>query len=104
MTLLGRVGGDPVARGSLDHPVTMFQLATSYSIKKMPEDSVSPVQYEQRTEWHRIAVFRKGLRDIAATILNKGDRVYLTGTIEYSSFKDNTTGQTIYSTSIVAGL
>ena len=33
MTLIGRVGQDPVIRGSQEKPVTLFQLATSQSFK-----------------------------------------------------------------------
>ena len=111
VTLLGRVGATPVARGSAEHPVTIFQVATSrsYKVEHVDDDSSSSSssnpkqQYEQRTEWHRVSVFRKGLREVAATILSKGDRVYLTGSIHYSTFKDANSGQTVYSTSIIAG-
>ena len=34
VTLLGRVGADPSVRGSEEHPVTLFPLATTNSFYK----------------------------------------------------------------------
>ncbi|KAI0227384.1 Single-stranded DNA-binding protein 1-A, mitochondrial [Lamellibrachia satsuma] len=96
VTLIGRVGQDPAIRGSEEKPVTLFQLATSQSFKS-PEGV-----YSQKTEWHRISVFRPGLRDVVASQIKKGDRVYVSGSINYSQFTDKNTSQLVHSTSIIA--
>ncbi|KAK2190081.1 hypothetical protein NP493_90g05059, partial [Ridgeia piscesae] len=67
VTLIGRVGQDPVIRGSQEKPVTLFQLATSQSFKS--PDGV--------------------------------DRVYVSGSINYSQFTDKN-NQQVFSTSIIA--
>jgi single-strand DNA-binding protein len=82
VTLLGRVGQDPQQRGNPENLGTIFPLATSFSLKTRDG------QYVQRTEWHRITVFRPVLRDLVAQFVKKGDRVYVTGTISYVQYKD----------------
>ncbi|ESN98583.1 hypothetical protein HELRODRAFT_84352, partial [Helobdella robusta] len=96
VTLLGRVGRDSEVRGSELNPVTVFPLATSYTLRTKDGD------YVQKTEWHRISVFRPVLKDIVAQTVKKGDRVYVTGSINYSQFVDkNNATQRI--ASIIAG-
>ena len=82
VTLLGRAGRDSEIRGTTENPVVTFPLATSYTLKTVDGE------YIQKTEWHRISIFRPGLRDIAAQTVKKGDRVYLTGSISYSEYRD----------------
>ncbi|XP_045445319.1 single-stranded DNA-binding protein, mitochondrial [Melitaea cinxia] len=81
VTLLGRVGADPQKRGSEDHPVVNFPLATHFSYKYESGDIL------QKTDWHRISVFRPGLRDTVYKYLKKGQRVYVTGKLSYGEVK-----------------
>ncbi|XP_045492214.1 single-stranded DNA-binding protein, mitochondrial [Colias croceus] len=81
VTLLGRVGADPQKRGSEEHPVINFPLATHFSYKYESGDIL------QRTDWHRISVFRPGLRDTVYKYLKKGQRVYVTGKLSYGEVK-----------------
>ncbi|XP_072941926.1 single-stranded DNA-binding protein, mitochondrial [Epargyreus clarus] len=81
VTLLGRVGADPQKRGSEEHPVVNFPLATHFSYKYESGDIL------QRTDWHRISVFRPGLRDTIYKYLKKGQRVYVTGKLSYGEVK-----------------
>ncbi|KAJ0179403.1 hypothetical protein K1T71_005115 [Dendrolimus kikuchii] len=81
VTLLGRVGADPQKRGSEEHPVINFPLATHYSYKYESGDIL------QRTDWHRISIFKPGLRDTVYKYLKKGQRVYVTGKISYGEVK-----------------
>lgn len=95
ITLLGRVGNEPQKRGNTDHPVVIFSLATHSNYKYMNGD------FMQRTDWHRICVFKPSLRDIVMSYLKKGQRVMVTGKISYGEFKDEE-GQTKSSTAIIA--
>ncbi|CAH0721626.1 unnamed protein product, partial [Brenthis ino] len=81
VTLLGRVGADPQKRGSEEHPVVNFPLATHFSYKYESGDIL------QRTDWHRVSVFRPGLRDTVYKYLKKGQRVYVTGKLSYGEVK-----------------
>ncbi|CAH2269871.1 jg21702 [Pararge aegeria aegeria] len=81
VTLLGRVGADPQKRGSEEHPVINFPLATHFSYKYESGDML------QRTDWHRVSVFRPGLRDTVYKYLKKGQRVYVTGKLSYGEIK-----------------
>ncbi|KAJ8725084.1 hypothetical protein PYW07_016042 [Mythimna separata] len=81
VTLLGRVGADPQKRGSEEHPVINFPLATHYSYKYESGDML------QRTDWHRISIFKPGLRDTVYKYCKKGQRVYITGKLSYGEVK-----------------
>ncbi|XP_053970880.1 single-stranded DNA-binding protein, mitochondrial [Hylaeus volcanicus] len=95
ITLLGRVGNDPQTRGSTDHPVVIFSVATHTNYKYLNGDFI------QRTEWHRICVFKPQLRDTVSKYLRKGQRVLVTGKVSYGEFKDEE-GQTKPSTAVIA--
>ena len=95
ITLLGRTGNEPQLRGNQDHPVVVFSLATHSNYKYMNGDFV------QRTEWHRICIFKPNLRESVVTHLKKGQRVLVTGKVSYGEFKDEE-GQTKSSTAIIA--
>ncbi|NP_001040384.1 mitochondrial single-stranded DNA-binding protein [Bombyx mori] len=81
VTLLGRVGADPQKRGSEEHPVINFPLATHYSYKYESGDIL------QRTDWHRVSIFKPGLRDTVYKYLKKGQRIYVTGKLSYGEVK-----------------
>ena len=66
VTLLGRIGNDPQIRGSQAKPVTTFSLATSSSWKT---DEFA--EWQNRTEWHRITVFKPSLQDAVYNFLAK---------------------------------
>ncbi|XP_075972424.1 mitochondrial single stranded DNA-binding protein [Anticarsia gemmatalis] len=81
VTLLGRVGADPQKRGSAEHPVINFPVATHFSYKYESGDIL------QRTDWHRVSIFKPGLRDTIYKYLKKGQRVYVTGKLSYGEVK-----------------
>lgn len=81
VTLLGRVGADPQKRGSEEHPVINFPLATHFHYKYESGDIL------QRTDWHRVSIFKPGLRDTVYKYLKKGQRVYVTGKLSYGEVK-----------------
>lgn len=92
--LVGRLGKDPEVR-NLENGVTVanFSMATSESYK----DKVTGEKKEV-TEWHNISLWR-GLADIAAKYLHKGDMVYIEGKLRTRSWEKE--GVTRYTTEIV---
>ncbi|XP_041366334.1 single-stranded DNA-binding protein, mitochondrial-like [Gigantopelta aegis] len=83
VNLLGRLGRDAELRGSEDHPVVVFSLATNTVYRKKDGETVS------RVNWHRVSVFKPGLREKLAVHLKKGDRVFVTGSLRYDEYKDS---------------
>lgn len=41
----------------------------------------------QRTEWHKVSVFRPNLRETVLSFLKKGQRVHVTGKLSYGEVK-----------------
>ncbi|CAI6347679.1 unnamed protein product [Macrosiphum euphorbiae] len=95
VTLLGRVGGDPQKRGTEEHPVVVFSLATHQNYINNNEENT------QKTDWHRIVVFRPGLRDTVYNYLQKGQRIHISGRLIYGELKDES-GTSRTTTSIAA--
>ncbi|GAB6025801.1 hypothetical protein CHUAL_011778 [Chamberlinius hualienensis] len=95
VTLLGRVGNDPQMRGNESHPVTVFTLATHINFKQ------TDGEFQQKTEWHRISVFKPFLRDNVFKYLTKGQRALVRGRVAYGQITDSA-GATHTTTSIVA--
>ena len=81
VTLMGRVGTEPVLRGSEEQPVTTFSLATNMYWK-------SGSEWREKTEWHNIVIFRPNLVEKAFNMVNKGARLHLTGRLTYGKYVD----------------
>ncbi|GJQ84727.1 hypothetical protein Trydic_g21132 [Trypoxylus dichotomus] len=79
--LLGRVGSDPQLKGTKEHPVAIFSLATHSNYR------YDTGEFVQRTEWHRVVCFKPGLRETIMNFLKKGQRVHVTGKITYGEVK-----------------
>lgn len=76
--LIGNVGNDPEIRAtSSGARVAKVSLATNRTW------SDRAGQQQERTEWHRLTFFGR-LVDIVEQWVNKGDRLYVEGRIEYS--------------------
>ncbi|MBN3306352.1 SSBP protein, partial [Amia calva] len=101
--LLGRVGQDPVMR-QVDgrNPVTIFSMATNEMWKSGEGESTQTGKNIQKTTWHRVSVFRPGLRDVAYQYVKKGARVFVEGKLDYGEYvdKNNVRRQ---ATTIIAG-
>ncbi|NWS21794.1 SSBP protein, partial [Pachyramphus minor] len=101
--LLGRVGQDPIMRQvEGKNPVTIFSLATN-EMWRTGDSEVGqggevwhPTKLflcnlgdvSQKTTWHRISVFRPGLRDVTYQYVRKGSRIYVEGKIDYGEYTD----------------
>lgn len=80
--LIGFLGKDPEVRFLANgDAVANFSVATSQSWK----DSAGVKQ--EKTEWHRIVLYRK-LAEIAGQYLKKGGQVYIEGRIEAQKWQD----------------
>jgi single-strand DNA-binding protein len=92
--LVGRLGKDPEVR-NLESGATVanFTMATSESYKDKTTGDRKEV-----TEWHNIVLWR-GLADVAAKYLHKGDMVYIEGKLRTRSWEKE--GVTRYTTEIV---
>ena len=92
--LVGRLGKDPEVR-NLENGVTVanFSLATSETYKDKTTGDKKEV-----TEWHNISLWR-GLADVAAKYLHKGDLVYIEGKLRTRSWEKE--GVTRYTTEII---
>uniref|UniRef100_A0A8C5WAM9 Single-stranded DNA-binding protein n=1 Tax=Leptobrachium leishanense TaxID=445787 RepID=A0A8C5WAM9_9ANUR len=103
--LLGRVGQDPVMRQAEGkNPVTIFSLATN-ELWRSGETEVfhTAGDINQKTTWHRISVFRPGLREVAYQNVKKGARIYVEGKIDYGEYTDKNNVRR-QATTIIAGM
>ena len=65
------------------------------------EFSLFSGEFMQRTDWHKICVFKPNLRESVYKYLKKGQRIMINGRISYSEFKD-AEGKNVFATSIIA--
>lgn len=86
VTLIGRAGADAQLKGTLEHPVVIFNVATNTG---------------QKTEWHRISVFKPGLRGVAENYVKSGSRLMVEGKLSYGHLID-AQGHATPTTSIIA--
>lgn len=87
--LLGRVGQDPVMRQVEGrNPVTIFSVATNEMWRSGEGEQTSTGDISQKTSWHRVSVFKPGLRDLAYQYIKKGSRVLVEGKLDYGEYLD----------------
>lgn len=86
ITLVGRVGADAILKGTFEHPVVIFNVATSS---------------DQKTEWHKVSVFEPRLRTLAETYVKSGIRLLVEGRLSHGHVVDKQ-GQAVPATSIIA--
>ena len=93
--LIGRLGSDPEIRVSQDgNKIARFSLATSETW-----NDKSTNERKEKTEWHRIVVFSKGLVQIIENYVKKGSQVYVEGQLRTNKYTDQA-GIEKYSTEI----
>ena len=94
--LLGRLGGAPEIRVSQDgNKIARLSLATSESWKDKTTN-----EKKEKTDWHRVVIFSKGLAEVAEKFLKKGSLVYIEGQIKTRKYTDQS-GTEKYTTEIV---
>lgn len=93
--LVGNLGQDPDVRTMQSgDKVVNLSIATSEGWKDKATG-----ERKEKTEWHRVVVFNKGLVNVCENYLKKGAKVYIEGQIETRSWEQN--GEKKYTTEIV---
>ena len=94
--LIGSLGKDPDVRTMPSgDKVVNLSVATSESWKDKQTG-----ERKEKTEWHRVVIFNKGLVTIAEQYLRKGSKIYLEGQLETRKWTDQS-GVEKYSTEVV---
>ena len=82
--LVGRLGSDPEIRVSQEgNKIARFSIATSESWNDKNTN-----EKKEKTEWHRIVVFSKGLAQVIENYVKKGSQVYLEGQLRTNKYTD----------------
>ncbi len=93
--LVGNLGADPDVRTMQSgDKVVNLSIATSESWKDKATG-----ERREKTEWHRVVIFNKGLVTVCENYLKKGAKVYIEGQVETRSWEQD--GQKKYTTEIV---
>jgi single-strand DNA-binding protein len=93
--LLGNVGKDPEIRATAGGmTVANFSIATTDRVKG-PDG-----QYTDKTEWHNLVAFQR-TAEIIRDYVKKGNKLYIEGRLQTSSWDDKATGQKKYKTEII---
>lgn len=94
--LIGTLGRDPEIRSTANGTnVAKFSIATNERYKDRDG------QWQERTEWHNIVCWQR-LAEIVRDYTHKGDRIYIEGRLQTSSWDDKQTGEKKYRTEVVA--
>src|SRR5689334_17335786 len=81
--IIGNLGRDPEARNMQSGgKVVSFSVATSESWKDKNGER------QEKTTWHRVAIFNEKLGEVAEKYLRRGSKVYLEGRIESRKYTD----------------
>ncbi len=83
--LIGNVGKDPDIR-YVDKGVAVasFSLATTERGYRLPNGTEVP----ERTEWHNVVLWKKGMAETAEKYVHKGDKLFIEGKIRSRSYDD----------------
>ena len=94
--LVGNLGTDPEVRTFQNGgKVCNLSIATSETWKDR-----NTGERQERTEWHRVAIFNEALAGVAEQYLRKGSKVYIEGQLQTRKWQDQT-GQDKYTTEVV---
>lgn len=93
--LLGTLGRDPEIKYTPSGtPVAKFSMATNERYKDKDGN------WQDRTEWHNIVAWQR-TAEIIGEYVKKGDRLYIEGKLQTSSWEDKQSGEKKYRTEIV---
>lgn len=94
--LIGNLGRDPEIRTMNNgNEVALFSMATSESWKDKQTG-----EKREKTEWHRIVIYSKGLIGIVKQYVHKGSKLYIEGTLQTRKWTDKQ-GVEKYTTEII---
>ena len=94
--LIGNLGKDPEIKYTPSGtPVAKFSLATNERYKDKSGE------WQDRTEWHNIVAWQR-LAEIVGEYVKKGNKLYVEGRLQTSSWEDKQSGEKKYRTEIIA--
>jgi single-strand DNA-binding protein len=94
--LVGNIGKDPDVKYTPSGvPVAKFSLATNERFKGKSGE------WQERTEWHNVIAWQR-LAEIVGEYVQKGNKLYVEGRLQTSSWEDRQSGDKKYKTEIVA--
>lgn len=94
--LVGNVGKDPEVRYAPSGvALAKFSLATNERFKDKSGE------WQDRTEWHNVVAWQR-LAEIIGEYVHKGDKLYIEGKLQTSSWEDRQSGEKRFRTEIVA--
>ena len=94
--LIGNLGKDPEIKYTPSGTaVAKFSLATNERFKDKSGE------WQDRTEWHNIVAWQR-LAEIVGEYVKKGNKLYIEGRLQTSSWDDKESGQKKYKTEIIA--
>lgn len=94
--LVGNIGKDPDVKYTPSGvPVAKFSLATNERFKGKSGE------WQERTEWHNVTAWQR-LAEIVGEYVQKGNKLYVEGRLQTSSWEDRQSGDKKYKTEIVA--
>lgn len=94
--VVGNLGADPELK-----TVTSGQSVARLSVATTESWMGKDGQRQEKTEWHRIVVWGRQAENCAKH-LSKGRQVYVEGRLQTRKYEDATSGQTKYTTEIIA--
>jgi single-strand DNA-binding protein len=95
VSLIGHLGRDVEIKKTDNGRIANFTLATSESWKDKTTG-----EKKEKTEWHKIVVFRDTLIDVLEKYTKKGSKVYLEGQLQTRKWTDKD-GAEKYTTEVV---
>lgn len=95
VTLVGRVGKDPVIKNFENGSIAEFSLATTEKYKNKQEEWVD------ETQWHQVKVKKKYNVERCEKYVHKGATILVEGKIKYRKYDDKD-GNTKHITEIIA--
>ncbi len=94
--LVGNLGRDPEVRVSKSgSKIANLSVATSETWRHKETN-----ERQERTEWHRVAIFNEKLAEIAERYLKKGSKIYVEGQLQTRKWQDQS-GNDRYTTEVV---
>lgn len=94
--LIGNLGKDPEVKFTPSGTaVAKFSLATNERYKDKSGE------WQDRTEWHNIVAWQR-LAEIVGEYVKKGNKLYIEGRLQTSSWEDKQSGEKKYRTEIIA--
>jgi len=94
--LVGNVGKDPeVKYAPSGVAIAKFSLATNERFKDKSGE------WQDRTEWHNVLAWQR-LAEIVGEYVHRGDKLYIEGKLQTSSWEDRQSGDKKFRTEIVA--